>query len=359
MELIKTFLPIIVALVSFQISALIYPLIIKRSYKKNFFKKSNHRTTHKGNISTLGGIGIFVGFFVAMNMAIYVHYADLDITTKLYALLFPLLVVFFLGVWDDLTELKARDKLLLEVLAAICLLILNQDIIVSNLGGIMGIGEINEYLSYFLCMILIFVLINSVNLLDGIDGLVGGYMSVAAVWMFLIYFSIGLKGGQIITASVLGALVLYLYYNMFHERKLFMGDSGSLVLGLLLVYFALDLLNLIQSNELPEFTHEFSWAYMLLALPIIDTTRVVLIRFLSGNSITSADKNHIHHRYLSMGLNHQQATSILLISTITLWIFGFLIMDYLGALWHLITVFVISIGLYLGPIVIYKPLKNL
>lgn len=358
MELIKTFLPIIVLLVSFQISGLIYPLIIKRSYRKKFFKKSNHRTAHKGNISTLGGIGIFVGFFVALNVAIFVYYQDLEVTRRLYALLFPMLIVFLLGVWDDLTELKARDKILLQILAAISLLILNQDLIVSNFGGIMGIGQINEYLSHILCIILIFVLINSVNLLDGIDGLVGGYISIAVIWMFLIYYSIGLKSGQIISASILGSLLLYLYYNCFHKRKLFMGDSGSLVLGLLLVYFALDLLNLIQSNELPEFTHEFSWAYMLMALPIIDTTRVVIIRFLSGNSIMAADKKHIHHRYLSMGLNHSQTTSILLISTVTLWIFGFLTMDYLGALWHLVTVIVMSIGLYLGPIIIYKTFKK-
>ena len=358
MELIKTFLPIIAILVSFQISGLIYPLIIKRSYRKKFFKKSNHRTAHKGNISTLGGIGIFVGFFVAMNVAIFVHYQNLEVTRRLYALLFPMLIVFFLGVWDDLTELKARDKILLQILAAISLLMLNQDLIVSNFGGIMGIGQINEYLSHILCVILIFVLINSVNLLDGIDGLVGGYISIAVILMFLIYYSLGLKAGQIITASILGSLLLYLYYNCFHKRKLFMGDSGSLVLGILLVYLALDLLNLIQSNQLPDLTHEFSWAYMLMALPIIDTTRVVLIRFASGNCIITADKNHIHHRYLSMGLNHSQTTSILLISTITLWIIGFLIIDYFGAMWHLVTVIVISIGLYLGPMIFFKPLKK-
>lgn len=359
MDRIKSFLPIVVILVSFQVSALIYPLIIKRSYRKKFFKKSNYRTAHKGTVSTLGGIGIFVGFFVAINVAIFTLYQDLEITRSLYALLFPMLIVFFLGVWDDLTELKATEKVLLQVLAAISLLILNQDLIVNNFAGIMGIGQINEYLSYLLCVALIFLLINSVNLLDGIDGLVSGYISLAVMWMFLIYYSIGLKGGQIITASILGSLLLYLYYNCFNKRKLFMGDSGSLVLGLLLVYFALDLLNLIQSNQLPELSHEFSWAYMLMALPIIDTTRVILIRFFSGNSIMAADKNHIHHRYLSMGLNHNQTTSILLITTITLWVFGFLIMDYFGAMWHLVTVIVISIGLYLGPMIIYKPLTKL
>ena len=358
MQLLNFLSPLLIALVSFQISGFIFPLIIKRSYRKKFFKRSNHRTSHNGNVSSLGGIGIFIGFFIAINFGMFIHYQDTEITRGLYALLFPMLIVFLLGLWDDLKELKALEKIFLELLAAFLLLVLNPNLLISGFDGLFGLNQVPDWMALALGVFMIFLIINATNLLDGIDGLVGGYLSLVVIWMFLIYNSIGSDIGQITSCALFGALILFLYYNLLHKRKLFMGDSGSLILGLLLAYFSFDVLSIIQSNKLPEFTHGFSWAFMLLSLPLIDTTRVVFIRIFTGKNILSADRNHIHHRYLKMGLTHSQTTSVLLISTIALWTLGFLLMGYFSNIVHLIVVIIISIILYLGPILISELFKK-
>lgn len=358
MQLIKDFLPLVIFFVSIQVSGLIFPLIIKRSYRKKFFKQKNHRTAHSGNVSTLGGIGIFVGYFVGINVSLYVYYQELSIVLELYSLLFPLLMIFILGVWDDLNELKAWEKILLQLLASISLMVLNPGLLTLNFEGFLGIEQFPYWISFLLHIVTVFFIINAANLLDGIDGLLAGYLLIVSVFVFLIYLSVGHTSGQIVVAALIGSLSLFLYYNLFNKRKLFMGDSGSLSLGLFLIYFSLDILHMVQKNELPEFNYGFSWAFMLLALPLIDTIRVMIVRYRNGAGILTADRNHIHHRYLKMGLKHKQITSTLLILTLTLWIFGFITMEYLSQHLHFVSVVLMAIVLYLGPIIIIKPIEK-
>ncbi len=174
---------IITPIIAGFIGAGVFPVIIKISYQRKFFKKSNQRTVHGKFVSTLGGIGIFMGLLMGCSIASFVA-QDLDLMTKLYGVIFPLMIVFILGVWDDLQELKAHEKALVQGLSAVVLLWLHP-IVITDLGGLLGIGQIPYWLGYIGSFLVVFTLINAVNLLDGIDGFAGLYAGLLSFFMVL------------------------------------------------------------------------------------------------------------------------------------------------------------------------------
>ena len=341
---------IITPLIAGFIGAGVFPLIIKLSFKRKFFKASNSRTTHGKYVSTLGGIGIFLGLLMGLSAASFII-QDLSLMTKLYGLIFPLMIVFILGVWDDLQNLKAHEKLLFQGLAALTLLLFHP-ITVTDLGGFLGIYEIPIWLGHFLSFMAILTLINAVNLLDGIDGFAGLYVFLLSIFRAVTGYLMQVPYLQIIGLATVGVLSPFLYYNMFHRRKLFMGDSGSLVLGLLTAFYVLSFIKEVRVQS-DVFSNPLIWSYALVALPIVDLMRVILLRFLAGRPIFSADKNHIHHAYLNMGLTHNQTTLIVMQLTLSLWLFVYWF-EFLEPFWHFWITWVLIASLYLGPILLHR-----
>ena len=341
---------IITPIIAGLIGAGVFPVIIKTSYKRKFFKKSNKRTVHGKFVSTLGGIGIFMGLLMGCSIAAFVA-QDLALMTKLYGVIFPLMIVFILGVWDDLQELKAHEKALVQGLAGVVLLWLHP-IVITDLGGLLGIGQIPYWLGYIVSFLVVFTLINAVNLLDGIDGFAGLYATLLSFFMVLSGYVLEVFYLQIIGLATIGVLSPFLYYNMFHRRKLFMGDSGSMVLGLLTAFYALSFVHEVQSTP-SELSHPYSWLLALTALPLLDLLRVIVIRWSQGRPIFSPDKNHIHHAYLNMGLSHNQTTFIVMELTLSLWLFVYWF-EFLTQGWHILVVALLMLGIYLGPILFYK-----
>ena len=328
----------------------VFPVIIQLSYKRKFFKASNARTVHGKYVSTLGGIGIFLGLLMGFSAASFIL-QDLALMTQLYGLVFPLMIVFILGVWDDLQNLKAFEKLLMQGLAALILLWLHP-IVVTNLGGFMGITDLPYWLGFFLSFMAVLTLINAVNLLDGIDGFAGLYVLLLSVFMMVTGYLMQVMHLQIIGLATVGVLSPFLYYNMFHRRKLFMGDSGSLVLGLLTAFYVLSFINTVRHQQ-DVFHHPLIWSYALAALPLIDLLRVIILRLRAGRPIFSADKNHIHHAYLNMGLTHNQTTFIVMQLTLSLWLFVYWF-EFLDPFWHFWATLSLIFLLYLGPIVLHR-----
>jgi len=156
----------------------------------------------------------------------------------------------------------------------------------------------------------------------------------------------------VLTASCVGVLLIYLKYNVFNKRKLFMGDSGSLVLGLFLIFLGLSLREIIQESDM-ELKHQFSWLFVLLALPIVDTLRVIYIRLKNRRSIVKADKNHLHHRYIAIGLSHSQTSFILNVFTLVLWMLCFYL-EFLPELIHFLLMLLMAPFLYLLPLIVFK-----
>lgn len=341
---------IITTLVAGFIGAGVFPLIIKLSYKHKFFKSSNSRTVHGKYVSTLGGIGIFLGLITGLSAASFIN-QDLTLMTKLFGLIFPLMIVFILGTWDDLHNLRAHEKLMLQGLAAVTLLTFHP-IAVTDFGGFLGIHEIPLLLGYSLSFLVIMTLINAVNLLDGIDGFAGLYVVLLSIFMAVTGYLMQVHYLQIIGLASVGVLTPFLYYNMFYRRKLFMGDSGSLVLGLLTAFYVLSFIKEVRVQS-DVFSHPLNWAYALVALPLIDLMRVIFIRLRARRPLFSGDKNHIHHAYLNMGLTHNQTTFIVMQLTLSLWLFVNWL-EFLNPFWHFVATWFLIFALYVGPIFIYR-----
>ena len=341
---------IIEPLVAGLIGAAVFPLIIKLSFKKKFFKKNNSRTVHGKYVSTLGGVGIFMGLFMGMASAFLIT-KDLSLILVGVALVFPLMIIFILGVWDDLQSLKANEKLLLQSVAALALVYLHP-IVITNFGGFLGFYEIPYWIGFALSFLIVLTMINAVNLLDGIDGFAALYVLLLALFIIVVSYLLNVYYLQVIGLSVAGVLVPFLYYNMYHRRKLFMGDSGSLVLGLLASYFVLSFYHELQLQP-TILKHPVNWSFVLVALPMLDLLRVIVIRLSQNQPIFSADKNHIHHAYLNMGLTHNQTTFIVMQLTLSLWLLVYWF-EFLDPFWHSIVTILLVVGLYLGPIFIYR-----
>ena len=337
--------------VSVVVGLSVYPLIIKISFKKKIFKASNKRTVHGKFVSTFGGIGIAFGFIMGASLGAVALKEVIDMN-QIYGLVFPVLMVFMLGIWDDLTELRALEKLLMQILCGVTMMWL-LDLNVVGFGGVFGIEALPQIWRYGVTLFVIVALINAVNLLDGIDGFAGSYVVLLAGYMLLQGFVLEKPSLMILSVAAIGALLPFLYYNMFHKRKLFMGDSGSLVLGLITAYFVLDVYHIEMTQDSTFVAQPVVVLFALVALPLIDTTRVIMVRLFKGLGPFSPDKNHIHHQYLAMGLTHNQTTFIVMELTLALWLFTFWL-SFLPLHWHLVATVLLAFGLYIGPILVYR-----
>ncbi|MDD3078230.1 MAG: MraY family glycosyltransferase [Paludibacter sp.] len=227
---------------------------------------------------------------------------------------------------DDLIDIKVKWKLLGELVSAFFLIVL-ADIRLTSLHGFLGIYFIPQFLSYLLSFFVFIVIINALNLIDGVDGLASGLGIIYTIF-FAIYF--GLADYPNLSASayaMVGSLAVFFIYNVFGKRnKIFMGDSGSLLLGYMITLYVFEFCE-INSVDIYANYHVNSApavAISLLMVPLFDTLRVMLTRIKNGVSPFHPDKNHIHHLLLKTGLKHRQVTFVLMIVSIVFLFIGIL-----------------------------------
>ncbi|MDR0724497.1 MAG: undecaprenyl/decaprenyl-phosphate alpha-N-acetylglucosaminyl 1-phosphate transferase [Prevotellaceae bacterium] len=284
------------------------PKVVKVAVKKDLVAKPNHRTSHTGRIPNVGGISIFISFVLALLIA-----SNFSLDNKMQFLMFTVLVLFFVGLYDDIMIISARRKLWGELFGIAGMIFLG-NIRLTNLHGFFGVHEITYFASVLLTFFVTVVIINAINLIDGIDGLASGVGIIISLF-FGIYFHL-INNGQlsVVAFSLLGALVPFFIYNVFAKRsKIFMGDAGALVLGVVLSALTISF-NEVNISVAPPY-HVINVPMVsicILVLPMFDTIRVFIIRLFNKKSPFSPDKNHLHHMFLALGYNHKQATGILL-----------------------------------------------
>ena len=226
-------------------------------------------------------------------------------------------LMLFIGLKDDLVTLSPGKKVLGQIIAAFILIFLAK-IRFTNLHGLFGIGEIGLLPGSLITLLFIVLLINSINLTDGIDGLASGLsMLIAFIFGSWFYLS-GHIGYAVLSFSLIGALGGFFYFNVYgKENKIFMGDTGSLFLGTIISVLMIRF-NEFNLNVSNPFAIESVPAISLgiLAYPLIDTMRVMAIRILQYKSPFSADKNHLHHRLLVLGYSHVKATYTIIVLNI-------------------------------------------
>jgi UDP-N-acetylmuramyl pentapeptide phosphotransferase/UDP-N-acetylglucosamine-1-phosphate transferase len=282
------------------ISVFAIPSIVQVAHHKKLLNEPNGRTIHALLTPRLGGLAIFSGFISAL--AVFGQ-----MTNGVQYVIAGCILLFFIGLKDDIVPVSAFKKFFVQVLAT-GIVIFMADIRITNFQGLLGIGDLEPGVSYAFSFMVIIGITNAFNLIDGLDGLAGTIIIVVSTFFAFFFF---LFGGEkysmytIVAVSLIGGTLGFLRYN-FHKAIIFMGDAGSLVCGFISAVLA------IQFVEMRSVASSPVLAIGILYIPLLDTMRVFLIRILNGVSPFTPDKNHIHHCLIDMGLS-QLATVALLV----------------------------------------------
>ncbi len=239
------------------------------------------------------------------------------------------LIMFFVGLKDDILTISARKKLIAQFITA-GVIVFFAKIRFTNLHGFLGIGEIGMVPGVILTFFAIIVIINAFNLMDGIDGLCAGLSMLATTVYGSWFYVSGHFNYAILSFSLVGGILGFFYYNVYGKKnRIFMGDTGSLILGTIMSVIV------IQFNEFNiDQTQPFAIAsapavsFGILIYPLIDTLRVFTIRMLQFKSPFVADKNHLHHRLLTLGFSHKKATYIIMLLNVLFILAVFALQNY-------------------------------
>ena len=294
---------------SFLITYYSIPTIIKISRRKNLMDEPGQRSSHERKIPNLGGIALF--FAISVSASIYA-YQLFDLYKFLFA---SLVILLYVGVMDDIVVMRAYKKLIAQIVVA-ALLVIGSDVRIRSLFGVFGVYELNYFLSVIFSIVTFIILVNAYNLIDGIDGLAGVYGVICFSLFGISYYRLGEYNYPlvILSTTIIGTVIGFLYYNFSdRSKKIFMGDTGSMLLGFLLTFTSICFMDIfiVKKVQGAVFYHLNTAPVMAIAimiLPIIDTLNVITIRLAEKRSPFDADKNHIHHKLLKLGITHKRAT---------------------------------------------------
>ena len=254
-----------------------------------------------------------------------------------------LLLLFFLGIKDDLITLDPRKKLIAEIFTGIVLTYFT-DIHFTNFHGFLGITDIPVWLSYLTTVFLVVVILNSLNLIDGIDGLAASAGIIATIVLGVWFWLAGDTGYSIMAAALLGALIVFLRFNLSKgKNKIFMGDSGSLIIGFILAVMVIHF-NEINTGSSPVHNLNSSPAITIaiLIVPLYDTLRVFTLRIWNRQNPFKGDNRHIHHLMLRAGFSHRKTTFYMSLAHIIIIAIAFML-DHIGIIWLSLALLFISL----------------
>lgn len=303
-------LALIALVAAYVISIRIYPAIIYLSHAKDLMDEPGDRSMHQLKTPTLGGVGLFVTFAIGMVLTgVFTPLPPQDVINVL-ALVGATMLLLFLGVKDDLVLVSPKKKFSGQLIAA-ALVVFASDMRILSMEGIFGLWELPYWVSVAFTIFVFILVINAFNLIDGIDGLAGGLALLSSVVFGLFFLVNGQQYLAMASVILIGALIGFLQHNLSKKQKLFMGDSGSLFTGFLLAYLTIAFLNKSAGATTLDFpiANAPVLAITILSYPMLDTLRVFSIRIREGRSPFSADKNHIHHRFLSLGFSHKRSSA--------------------------------------------------
>ena len=287
------------------LSLLLIPKIRSIAIKLNLSDAPDKRSSHTTPVPTFGGVIFYISYIFILFFA-----QNLDVNHVSLTLLVSISILFFTGLLDDFRNLSPRIKFLFQIVG-VAILMFQPDFRILSLHGFMGVYEIPIAVSIAGSMFFLLALINAFNLIDGIDGLSGITGIIIASFYSFVLFKLGYYFYLSISLATIGTLLAFLRFNFSIKRKIFMGDTGSLVIGLVLGLLTLKLMavgdaahNSLSFNrsQLPLFLAG------VLFIPTLDTIRVMLLRFTKGVSMFKPDRNHIHHILIDFGFSHRKAS---------------------------------------------------
>lgn len=342
---------LLTASVSFIISFLAIPVVLQIAEQKKLFDLPDERKIHTLPVASLGGVGIFGGFLLASLLSIQGY-----INPEFQYFFAAAIVIFFLGLKDDLMVLSATKKFIGQMIAASILIHLG-GIRLDSMHGLFGFETLPEAFSLALSYLTIIVVINSFNLIDGVDGLAGTLGTLTMLAFGTYFFAIGQEAYALMAFALAGSLIAFLIFNH-SPAKIFMGDSGSLMVGLVSSIMVIKFITLADSQDVAiPIQSAVAVGFAILIVPLLDTLRVFSVRIFNGQSPFTPDRNHVHHLLLDRGLSHTAVTIILACVNIAFILFAFLAKG-LGTTWLMLTMVSIAF-LGLGILYYSKPKRRL
>ncbi|SFH88137.1 UDP-GlcNAc:undecaprenyl-phosphate GlcNAc-1-phosphate transferase [Selenomonas ruminantium] len=285
------------------VALLITPGVIFLAAKTGAMDAPDARKVHKKPIPRIGGLGIYAAFMAAMLSIMFVVPMSAEVTNELIGLMVGGSLIVLVGIIDDYKNLPAKVKLVGQILAAAVLVVVF-DVRIDFITDPFGDYIYTEWFAIPVTIFWIVGLTNTVNLIDGLDGLAAGVSTIAAITIFLVALQQDIVLVAVLTAALAGAAFGFLYYN-FNPARIFMGDSGSMFLGYMLA--GISVIGAVKSAA----TIALIVPILALGLPILDTTFAIVRRYRGGVPIFKPDKGHLHHRLLDLGFSQRQAVLLM------------------------------------------------
>ena len=290
----------------------VIPKILQISFQKHLFDELDERKIHHDLVPRLGGFAFApcIMFTVSLSVGLLLLINQDEIFTYLVAEscsiafgLCALTLIFLIGTMDDLVGVRYCNKFIVQVFCAVLLIL--GGIWLDDLHGLFGIYELPKWAGYPLTILVVVFITNAINLMDGIDGLASGLSAIALIYYGIVFFAEEKYMFSLISFTALGTIIPFYYYNVFGNarkgKKIFMGDTGSLTLGLILSFLSIELGSYTPDENLSSYNY-FALAFSPLIIPCFDVVRVFFHRIRRGHSPFLPDKNHLHHKMLAMGM---------------------------------------------------------
>ncbi len=327
-------------------------IVRKISIKLRLFAVPNERSSHDKIIPATGGVALCVAwlFIIFIN----VIFSGNEYQTELFYYGIAGVVITIVGFYDDMNEIPSLIKLLMQIFV-FYIITFGENALINSFHGLFGIYELSETESILFSLFVYVVIVNSINLVDGIDGLSASlslfFISITTYFYFLYnYFYFGLL------ISFCFSLLVFIFFNTSKTKKIFLGDTGSLGLGLSVAVLALGWLNTNHplSDTLP--LNHALFVVLMLSYPLLDVIRIFVIRVYNGKSFMSADRNHIHHKLIDIGLSHKLAVIVILFTQTTILVFNVLVIPEINLHYQIL----INSGIITGLLLfLYRiPSKN-
>lgn len=325
---------IIAFLISLFLAGIIIPQILLISFRKKLFDDVDERKIHKGIVPRLGGIAFFpsILFSFALVIGFNIKYFGwetagvyFDVVVPFYFMICAVLLMFLVGISDDLLGVRYMAKFAIQILGAI--LIVFSGVYINNFFGLFWISEIPNWIGWIATAFMVVYVVNAINLIDGIDGLASGLSTVAFIFYSIMFYYAGEYAYSLLASAAAGTLLPFFYYNVFgdakKQKKIFMGDTGALTTGMILIFCGLGMLHIDGDNRLVNYNPVILGLSPLI-IPLFDVVRVYLHRVTRHRNPFLPDRSHIHHKLLALGINQRLALIIII-----LWSMAFIIINLL------------------------------
>ena len=306
---------LVALVVSVTIAMLVLPNILLISHKKKLFDMPDKRKVHHAPVPRLGGLSFFPVMLITMGSLVLIyHLMGLssgslhgEVPYEFLALLVGSMMLFLVGLADDLIGVGYKKKFIVQILAAS--LLVASGVWIKSLDGLFGIYQVSPWFGMPFTMLIVVYVTNAINLIDGIDGLASGLCAISLVALAGLHIWLGLYSYALLCISALGVIIPFWFYNVFGNamrgRKLFMGDSGSLSLGYIISFLMIHLSTVdVNPHVVSDYNMVFAFTTML--VPLLDVVRVVGHRLRTRKNPFLPDKSHIHHKLLRCGLRVRQ-----------------------------------------------------